>query len=831
MTRYTVTLGDRMAQKVWKHRWSPTWDELVTKLSDHRVGEKDGPCIVPATFRGTSRSIADTDQIDLLVLDSDAGTGKEVILDRIDGYVCIIYSTYNHLTTITSVSREVFEKSGLTSDDYLLQVKGYVPEVAAGATVSEILEKTIRLHHNPCSKFRIVMPLERPWKASDYTSQNEATEAWSQFYMAAAERLSLTVDASCADASRLFFLPRHPEGSEWVVETLEGIPFPLWDVPMPHEPKPEETFEKLINRAVYVNGDVIAAFNREVTIEGLLTKHGYKLQRGGKWLSPNSSSGVAGITVKDGKLKCHHESDALHTPTGIAHDAFGVYVMIEHANDDRTAVKAAAKILGVDRQQKPISSGNGSVRRLDTSQWEPDILEWPTLQEDALHGFAGDFVRLATRKSEADPVAVLVTFLCWFAVEVGSRVFLRVGDTKHYARIMAAIVGDTSKARKGTSHGPVAKLFEGLSSLTSLSSLDRYQCARTTPGPLSSGEGLIYAVRDPIEKPVHDRETRTTTSQVVDTGVADKRLMVVDEELGGALSCTKREGNTLSTVVRCAWDHGNLDPLTKTSKISATGAHIGITAHITRNELRRKLEEGEAFNGFANRFLWVCARRNGLVPFPEPMPEKELWSLQRTLYDILVEAQTFTEMTISSESKSMWEHVYPIISSDHDGLAGAVINRGEAQVMRLSMIYALLYKSRIIEIQHLKAALALWDYCKRSAEYIFYGFEADPITDKIYKKVLEAGQVEWVDLYGLFSNHASRHGIDRAVNDLIGKHKVELMTVPTQGRPRRMLILPQQSHASEVSEESEISPNQPPIEFRPDDECIEIFDDEQEVVI
>ena len=76
--------------------------------------------------------------------------------------------------------------------------------------------------------------------------------------------------------------------------------------------------------------------------------------------------------------------------------------------------------------------------------------------------------------------------------------------------------------------------------------------------------------------------------------------MILDEEFGAVLSCTKREGNTLSTILRGAWDTGSLEPLTKTSRIKATRAHIGICTHITLAELHKKLDETEAFNGFAN---------------------------------------------------------------------------------------------------------------------------------------------------------------------------------------------------------------------------------------
>ena len=70
-----------------------------------------------------------------------------------------------------------------------------------------------------------------------------------------------------------------------------------------------------------------------------------------------------------------------------------------------------------------------------------------------------------------------------------------------------------------------------------------------------------------------------------------------------------REGNTLSAIIRQAWDSGNLHPLTKNSPIRATDAHISIIGHITREELLRYLTETEQANGFANRFIWLMVYR------------------------------------------------------------------------------------------------------------------------------------------------------------------------------------------------------------------------------
>ena len=67
---------------------------------------------------------------------------------------------------------------------------------------------------------------------------------------------------------------------------------------------------------------------------------------------------------------------------------------------------------------------------------------------------------------------------------------------------------------------------------------------RNIQSGLSSGEGVIYAVRDAVEK-----VGKGGTVETVDEGVADKRLMLVTEEFVSALSVMERAGNTLSPVL------------------------------------------------------------------------------------------------------------------------------------------------------------------------------------------------------------------------------------------------------------------------------------------
>lgn len=452
--------------------------------------------------------------------------------------------------------------------------------------------------------------------------------------------------------------------------------------------------------------------------------------------------------------------------------------------------------LGMKKNNTPYElNEQNEIKELENRIWE----KWPSLGSEALTGFAGRFVELASRKSEADPAATLLTCLARFAVECGSVVFIYVGDAKHYVRVFVVIVGASSKSRKGTSSKPVKRLFRmGL-----LAADDIFIPARVSPGPLSSGEGLIYAVRDEVTAWKVDKKTGQGEEVVIDPGVADKRLFILDEEFSSALIAAKREGNTLSTILRSIWDSGNLEPLTKNNRIKSTGAHIGIVSHITLAELNRKLDEVEAFSGFANRILWVCARRQGVVPFPEPMPEKELASLQWELKGIIERVQKFSQMNFSEDAKEKWMEVYSDLSKDHSGLVGAVIDRAESQVIRLAMIYSLLDSSDIISVGHLESALAVWRYCEASAGFIFAGREVNPYSQKILDLLRKDGEKTATEIYEHFNRHIKKSQLEQSIMEMVSQKKIEIEKIQTKGRPRTVFRCCFNQRPCEESEESE----------------------------
>lgn len=406
---------------------------------------------------------------------------------------------------------------------------------------------------------------------------------------------------------------------------------------------------------------------------------------------------------------------------------------------------------------------------------EEGIRPWPSLPPGALPGLAGEFVALATRGSEADPAAVLATFLVRFGVEVygfspGSGPYVRVGETRHPPRLYAVIVGASSRARKGTSAKPVARAFEDIPNTWKSGPF----IAPHTGGPLSSGEGLAFRLRE-REEDVEDGESPSVPP--------DKRLFVLDEELAAATATMKREGNTLSMALRSFWDSGDYEPLTKIAPVVVRGAHVGIVTHITIRELRRNLDATQIANGFANRFLWICARRAKMVACPTAMPEEEFASFRETLWERIRLAQSRGELQFTPEARSLWESIYPEVSKDLPGAGGDITARGEVHCVRLALVYALLDGTKCIGPGHLRSALALWQYARDSAFYIFGDDEEDGLLRKILL-LLQSGPKSTTDLNGLLGGRITSRQMQACLQELVGCGLVEKREIKTGGRPR-----------------------------------------------
>ena len=444
--------------------------------------------------------------------------------------------------------------------------------------------------------------------------------------------------------------------------------------------------------------------------------------------------------------------------------------------DDREVEKIAESISRYPSGGSKVVGGGGLFSH--NSLFSPaDEPEWPAPPSDTVFtGLAGEIVHALAEHTEADPIAILANLLVGVGSIVGTGPHFMVGATKHHPREFVALVGRTSKARKGDSLPGVRRVLE----------LAAPDWGSRIVGGLSTGEGLIHTVRDPVEKqePIKEKGLITGYQKVVvDEGVADKRLFVIEPELARVLRVMERQGNSLSPVLRAAWDSGDLAVLTRANSIHATGAHISLVGHITKEELERELPDVEAANGFGNRFMWLAVRRSRLLAEPVPFSDDDARRLAFDLGQALGRALGVREMTRDEEARRLWIDVYEELTAERDGLVGSLTARAEAHVLRLSMLYALLDGTATIQLLHLTAALELWAYSARSLEYLFGNASGDPVADVILRALMTSGPLRRTEISALFGRHESAARIEQGLRHLARRGWAVPTTEDTGGRP------------------------------------------------
>lgn len=191
---------------------------------------------------------------------------------------------------------------------------------------------------------------------------------------------------------------------------------------------------------------------------------------------------------------------------------------------------------------------------------------------------------------------------------------------------------------------------------------------------LSSGEGLIHHVRDQVVKEMPVKEKGKIVGyqeEIVDHGAAEKRAFVVEPEFARVLRVMTRDGNTLSSIIRQAWDSDSLRVMTK-NPLKATETQISIVGHITKTELERNLDETETANGFANRFLWVWTSRSKLLPEGGNLQPSELSGVVERLRQAVNHARECHELKRDENARQKWFEIYEDLSSGNIGLLGSV---------------------------------------------------------------------------------------------------------------------------------------------------------------
>ena len=399
---------------------------------------------------------------------------------------------------------------------------------------------------------------------------------------------------------------------------------------------------------------------------------------------------------------------------------------------------------------------------------------WPALEEPAQYGLAGSVVFWLAPDTEADHAALLLQFLVSFGNAVGRGPHCLIEGTKHYTNLFTVLAGQTAKARKGTAADRIRQLFEVV---------DQEWTERCVRGGISSGEGILWAIRDPIYA------MKKGQLECTDQGVADKRLLLDEREYQQALTVMTRPGNTVSRIIRDAWDgREHIESLTKNSPARVTNPMISIVSHITIEELRESLDRTAMANGYANRFLFACVKRGQLLPHGgnTASNRQAINEVCPRITAALATARGVGQVGMTTAAAKHWEKIYHALSTEQPGLLGAITARAEPQVRRLALVYALADGAGEVDVAHLNTAEALWKFSAASVKHIFGDTVGDPLADEILRALRSCFITGMTrsDLTLMFRNSPHRAGaIGAALNRLLQLGRVRTEQSATGGRP------------------------------------------------
>jgi hypothetical protein len=362
----------------------------------------------------------------------------------------------------------------------------------------------------------------------------------------------------------------------------------------------------------------------------------------------------------------------------------------------------------------------------------------PTIRDEAFYGLAGEVVRLLEPVLETDRPAILSNFLSMAGVLFQHDAHSRVTADIHYPADYYLTVGPSAVGRKGTTTNAMLEVIERVQPGFK---------ARILSG-LSTGQGLIVAL---MKNKPKDSESDETTPEDVPEAIPEaiaSAVMVEISEFSELLAVMKREENTLTAVLRNAWDGRPLAVLTRKQPLKVQNVSIAQVAHITVRELLPKLTSTDRANGFANRYLFVWSERVKLLPKGD-MSHVNYSDVVVKLHKAMEAARNLGEVKRDPDAEELWAEEYKRLTARGDSMIDALLSRADAHVVRLSLLYALLDGSRVVRVQHLRAAIAFWDYCEASVRFVF---DMPDATDERILRKLEDGPLTTAEIRRLVFN-------------------------------------------------------------------------------
>jgi hypothetical protein len=382
-------------------------------------------------------------------------------------------------------------------------------------------------------------------------------------------------------------------------------------------------------------------------------------------------------------------------------------------------------------------------------------------------GVLGDIATVADPGTEADKVGVYGSLLSAASALIGNDPHVMIGNTRHPLLVWTLLIGRTSTGRKGEATGTASRIVRAAVS----------EVRDIEESGLSSGEGLIERIRD-------------TMDPEDEGGTMDKRLLVIETEMAMVMAACVREGTKLPGILRQAWEGDRLSILNR-KKTVASYSHIAIIGHITPREFRSRLRESDLAGGTWNRYLPLYVERRKLLPLPAGLNEDDLVTLTKEFGEAIHRAMQRGRINLTPDAADLWrsELYEEFTEFDEDTAAADFVQRAAPYCRRLAALYAALDGRGLANAEDLAAAAHLIRYSIASARYVLDPAPRDVNLDKLRRSVDEAGMAGLTrEAAGrVFSGHVTKSDLDDLIARLIADGTYTEETIPTGGRPRKVL--------------------------------------------
>ena len=336
---------------------------------------------------------------------------------------------------------------------------------------------------------------------------------------------------------------------------------------------------------------VIDQFNDAHDMHTMLVQYGYKPTSRGRYLSPNSTSGLAGVKLfEDGRAYSHHASD----PFDSAHsfDAFELWMQYEHMGNVSKAVKDAAQLLNVTQNpdyeydkeaiehgakiadkilSKPKKTKQGSMENVPE-----DLLSVPGILQDVVNYYTVTAIK-------PQPQFAVQAAIAFGSVVMGRR---WVTDQRNFSSLYFLNIGETGSGKEHTK--------TVLEELLEASGLDEL----IGPAGYTSAAGVISTL---TKKPTHVSVVDELGRQL--KSAAAKGNQHKADALTSIMECFGRQDGTLrqqgyATNTMKSSEAAKLESVVKRPSLTLVGMS-------TPSEFMQAIGGGDVASGLLNRFVIV----------------------------------------------------------------------------------------------------------------------------------------------------------------------------------------------------------------------------------